>query len=214
MQTLGLASEIKPTDGMFKRLFWPTIENQYDLDLVSVQGFWVCVVVGVLSFVVLVATGQFLVGALVAITYVLGATGVRERSIAAAVLIFLCYVIDRIGGLFMGQPGLGVIPVASLLLLFANVRATILAHRWRKSGTPEQTDALELAQESFTEKLSNVMPAKVWPIGRFVFFPLAGVLLLLTVVGVAMYPAMHRKQLELQRSQRQQDQIITVKPSN
>lgn len=212
MQTLGLASEIKPTDGMFKRLFWPTIENQYDLDLVSVQGFWVCVVVGVLSFVVLVATGQLLVGTLVAITYVLGATGVRERSIAAAILIFACYLIDRIGGVFMGQPGFGVIPVASMLLLFANVRATILAHRWRRSGTPEQTDALELAHESLTEKLANVMPAKVWPIGRFLFFPLAGTLLLLTVVGLVMYPAAHRKQLEQQRKQ-DQVQTFTLAPT-
>jgi hypothetical protein len=206
MQTLGLASEIKPTDGMFKRLFWPTIENQYDLDLVSVQGFWVCVVVGVLSFVVLLATGQIWAGALVAVTYVLGATGVRERSVAAAVLIFVCYMTDRVGGLFMGQPSIGVIPIASMLLLFANVRATILAHRWRRFGTPEQTDAIELAQGSLTEKVANVMPAKVWPIGRFVFFPLAGVLLALTIAGVAMYPAMHRKQLELQRKQ---DQVQT-----
>jgi hypothetical protein len=209
MQTLGLASDIKPTDGMFKRLFWPTIENQYDLDLVSVQGFWVCVVVGVISFVVLLATGQFWVGALIAVTYVLGATGVRERSIAAAILIFLCYITDRIGGIFMGQPGYGVIPVVSLLLLFANVRATILADRWRRSGTADQTEAVELAQESFTEKVANVMPAKVWPVGRFVFFPLAGVLLMLTIVGVAMYPAMHRKQLELQR-ERDQVQTFTV----
>jgi hypothetical protein len=212
MQTLGLASEIKPTDGMFKRLFWPTIENQYDLDLVSVQGFWVCVIVGVLSCVLLLATGQLLVGFLIAATYLLGATGVRQRSIAAAILIFLCYSTDRIGGIFMGQPNFGVIPIVSLLLLFANVRATVLARRWRSSGTPEHTEAPELSHESVTDKLANGMPARVWPIGRFVFFPLAGILLLLTVVGVAMYPRAHRKQLELQK-QRQEGDAITVEPT-
>ena len=212
MQTLGLASEIKPTDGMFKRLFWPTIENQYDLDLVSVQGFWVCVVVGVLSFVVLVATGQFLLAPFLAATYLLGAVGVRQRSIAAAILIFLCYTTDRVGGLFMGQPSIGVIPITAMLLLFANVRATILAQRWSQAGAPEQIEALDLATESFTEKLSNVMPGRIWPIGRFVFFPLAGALLLLTMTGLVMYPSAHRKQLERQREQ-DQIQTITVAPA-
>ena len=212
MQTLGLASDIKPTDGMFKRLFWPTIENQYDLDLVSVQGFWVCVVVGVFSLVVLVMAGQTVLAPLIAATYLLGAVGVRQRSIAAAVLIFCSYTLDRVGGLFMGQPTIGVIPIAAMLLLFANVRATILAQRWSKAGTPEQTEAVDLVNESFTEKLANVMPGRIWPVGRFVFFPLAGVLLVLTVVGLVMYPAAHRKQLEQQRKE-DQVQTFTVTPT-
>src|SRR5579875_2450873 len=177
MQTLGLASEQKPTDGMLKRLFWPTIENQYDLDLVSVQGFWVCFVVGVLSFVVLLVTGHFVEAPLLAFTYLLAATGVRERSIAAAVLIFLCYTTDRVGGLFMGQPSIGVLPIASMLLLFANIRATLLAKRWEMLGEAEQTETVERANGSFPEKVSNVMPPKVWPVGRYFFFPLAGLVL-------------------------------------
>jgi hypothetical protein len=211
MQTLGLASEQKPTDGMFKRLFWPTIENQYDLDVVSVQGFWVCFAVGAISFVGLLVTGHYILALLLTITYVLAATGVRERSVAAAILIFLCYTTDRIGGLFMGQPSIGILSIASMLLLFANIRATILTQRWKKSGTDEQTEAVERANGSFSEKLANVMPTKVWPVGRYFFFPLAGLVLVLTVFGVVMYPTVHRRQLELQQQQ-QEGQIIAVEP--
>ena len=111
----------------------------------------------------------------------------------------------------MGQPSIGILSIASMLLLFANIRATILTQRWKKSGTDEQTEAVERANGSFSEKLANVMPTKVWPVGRYFFFPLAGLVLVLTVFGVVMYPTVHRRQLELQQQQ-QEGQIIAVEP--
>jgi hypothetical protein len=199
MQTLGLASASQPTDGLFKRLFWPTIENQYDVDLVGQQGFWICFIIAVISAVMLIATGQPLIGLLVGITYFLAGIGVRERSIAAAVLIFACYFLDRLSSvelMILGSTGVGnpfVVSVATLLL-FSNVRATILSRKWRAPETPADIGELpERTNSTFFDKLANSMPPAVWPKSRFVFYPLAGLLLLLTVLGMVALPFMQRK---------------------
>jgi hypothetical protein len=211
MQTLGLASEQRPTDGMLKRLFWPSIENQYDVDLVGQQGFWVCVIVAVLSTVMLVVTGQAIVGSLVGLTYLLAGMGVRERSVAAAVLIFLCYFVDRVGSFVLGMGGGNpLLGAVALMLLFANVRATILSRRWRAADTPaEVAEIPERTTSSFGDKLSNQMPTAVWPKGRFVFYPLAGLLLLLTVAGMVMLQVMPHRRV----AQQPQGQQIEVAPA-
>jgi hypothetical protein len=199
MQTLGLASAPQATDGLFKRLFWPTIENQYDVDLVGQQGFWICTIVAVISTVMLIATGQPLIGLLVGITYLLAGMGVRERSIAAAVLIFACYFLDRLssvelmvmGSTAAGNPMLG---IAATLLLFANVRATILSRKWRAPDTPAEIGELpERMNSTVFDKVANSMPAAVWPKARFAFYPLAGLLLMLTILGMIALPFLQRK---------------------
>jgi hypothetical protein len=179
---------------MLKRLFWPTIENQYDVDLVGQQGFWVCVVVGLMSLIALVVTGQPVIGALVAVTFLLGGMGVRERSIAAAVMVFLCYLLDKIGSLETGNPGgMGVVGLIGLMLLLANVRGTILSRRWKTPETPAEVSELpERPTESVTDKLSNVLPAKIWPVGRWIFFPMAGIVLALSLLGVLILPFTHK----------------------
>ena len=119
MQTLGLAGEQKPTDGFFKRLFWPTIENAYDVDLIGKQGFWLCLGLALLSMVVLVITGHAYVGLLVGLTYYLAGVGVRERSLGAAIAIFLCFTVDRIAGIFIlpGGGGNPIFLIAAMMLL-------------------------------------------------------------------------------------------------
>ncbi len=73
------------------------------------------------------------------------------------------------------------IGLVALMLLLANVRATLLARRWNVSGeNPDREEALDRSTSSIGDKLSNVMPTTVWPKGRFVFYPLASLLLLLT----------------------------------
>lgn len=197
MQTLGLASEQKPTDGMLKRLFWPTIENQYDADLVAQQGFWVCVVVAALSLIVSALSGHILIGLLVALTFGLGGCGVRERSIAAAALVFACYLLDRVlavEGMMLGtMTGAGnpVMGLVALMLLFANVRATLLSQRW--SRNPEHAaEAGELPERS-SGSIADSLPARVWPAGKFVFYPLAGVLILLTLLSMLGLPLVARR---------------------
>jgi hypothetical protein len=205
MQTLGVASTPQPTDGLFKRLFWPTIENQYDVDLVGQQGFWICFIIAVISTVMLIATGQLLIGLLVGITYFLAGLGVRERSIAAAVLIFACYFLDRLSSvelMILGSAGVGnpfVVSVATLLL-FSNVRATILSRKWWAPETPADIGELpEQTNTTFFDKVANSMPPAVWPKGRFVFYPLAGLLLLMTVLGMVSLPFMQRKHPVVQK---------------
>ena len=193
MQTLGLATPQQATDGLFKRLFWPTITNQYDVDLVGQQGFWVCVVVAVLSVVLLLVSGNFLLAVLVGVTYVLGGSGVRERSIAAAVLIFCCYLVDRLTSVQMMYLGLGgsnpLVGLVALMLLFANVRGTVLSRRWQASGTSlEVAELPERSTGSFLDRVANAMPAAVWPVGKYFFFPFAGLLLALTVVSMSLLP--------------------------
>ena len=216
MQTLGLASEQKPTDGMFKRLFWPTIENQYDVDLMGVQGFWVCTVCAVLSMILLIATGNALIGILIGITFFLGGMGVRERSIAAAVLVFGCYALDKVlsieslvltGVHTGGNPLIGVV---AFMLLLANVRGTILARKWRvqaeRGGYVADPDAMpERTTSTLPDKMANVMPAKLWPGAKFVFFPLAGLLLGFSLVLILEMPFVKKQVRQLQQqSQTQQ----------
>ena len=199
MQTLGLASEQKPTDGMFKRLFWPTIENQYDVDLVSVQGFWVCTVCAVLSMILLIATGNALIGIVIGITFFIGGMGVREGSLAAAVAVFACYALDKVlsiesvmltGVHTGGNPLFGAV---AFMLLLANVRGTMLARKWRmqaaRGGYVEDPDAMvQRTTSTFADKMTNVMPAKLWPGAKFVFFPLAALLLGFTLMLMVAMP--------------------------
>lgn len=188
MQTLGLASEQKPTDGLLKRLFWPTIENAYDVDLIGKQGFWLCVILAAFSAVTLAVMGHGVYGILVGVTYFLAGVGVRERSLPAAIVVFLSYLIDRLDGLVLMPYGLGggnpLVAVVGVMLLFANVRATWLAQNWSRSG--RQDDVVDFparVNTSLADRLVNVWPRAIWPSGQFLFYPLAAALVVLTTIG-------------------------------
>jgi hypothetical protein len=187
MQTLGLSSKPQPTDNIFKRLFWPTIESQYDVDLLGQQGFWVCTAVAVLSLVLLIFLSMPISGLITAVIFFLGGCGVRERSIAASVLVFLLYSWNLIASAILGAFGNPLLQSVVLMLLLANVRATILSRRW--VAQPTEVDGNELperSQTSLMERFANQLPVKVWPISRYLFFPLATIMLLLSIAGVSM----------------------------
>ncbi len=189
MQTLGLASEQKPTDGLFKRLLWPTIENAYDVDLVSQQGFWLCVILAAISTVTLLVAGHVMYALLIGLTYYLAGVGVRERSLPAAILILCCYLLDRVAAFLITPYGFGggnpVVGVVAVMLLVANIRATVLARKWRKgSSTDDRTEFPDQVNESWKDRFVNTWPSAVWPRGQFVFYPLASGLLLLTLIGM------------------------------
>jgi len=127
--------------------------------------------------------------------------GVRERSIAAAVMVFLCFLLDKVGSVEMGTQTMGfglgspVVGLAIIMLLLANVRGTILSQRWKAAETPaEIIEMPERTTTSVADKLANVLPPKIWPKGRFVFYPLAGILLGLTLLGVIFLPFAAKKQ--------------------
>lgn len=182
METLGLSSTPQPSDNLFKRLFWPSVQNQYDVDLVGYQGFWVCFIIGLLSGIIQIATGRFLAGAITAVLYILGGFGVRERSPAAAVLIFLLYFMDAFGAVLLSPAGIGnpIFKIFILMLLLANIRATILTEKWQGEELPERS------MVTLGDKFANRLPTLLWPSLRWVFFILAPLTLLLAMVGFGM----------------------------
>jgi hypothetical protein len=185
MQTLGLSSQPQPTDNLFKRLFWPAIESQYDVDLLGQQGFWVCTIVAVLSLIVMLVLGTPVTGVFTALVFFLGGCGVRQRSVAAAAMVFTLYMINWLGGIVIGSVGNPLVPLVILMLLFANVRATIMSRRWMAQPLDSVDQEFpERSMETITDRFANKLPAAVWPKSRFVFFPVAGILLLLTITGV------------------------------
>lgn len=185
MQTLGLSSKPQPTDNLFKRLFWPAIESQYDVDLLGQQGFWVCTIVAVLSLIVMIVLGTPITGVFTAFVFFLGGCGVRQRSVAAAAMVFTLYLVNWAGGIVIGSIGNPLIPLVILMLLFANVRATVMSRRWMAQPVDSvDQDFPERSMETVTDRFANKLPVAVWPKSRYVFFPLAGILLLLTVAGV------------------------------
>jgi hypothetical protein len=149
------------------------------------QGFWVCTVVAILSLILLTLLHMPIIGLFTAVVFFLGGCGVRERSISAAVLVFLLYLWNLIGGIILRSLGNPIFQIVILMLLFANVRATILSRRW--VAQPSEADGNELperSQASVMERFANRLPVKLWPISKYVFFALAAILLLLSVAGV------------------------------
>jgi hypothetical protein len=204
MQTLGLSSAPQPTDGLFKRLLWPEIANQYDVDLVGRQGLWICFAVAVLSMTFTLFSGHEVVGVLIGATFFLGGLGVRQRDTAAAVFVFLCYLLDRIltlesmalglgGG---GNPFLGIV---ATMLLFANVRATSLSRRWEAASPADASEFPERSTTSLADKLANVLPEKLWPWTQYVFFPLAAIFILITLLSMAGLPILKQRRAEAWR---------------
>ena len=185
METLGLSSTSpQKSDNIFQRLFWPTIHNQYDVDLIGQQGFWVCAVIGLLSGIVLLVTGQFLVGLFTSFIYLAGACGVRQRNVLAASLIFTLYLINIVASFVMGAAGNPLLPAVCLMLLAANIRASIVSSKWMNAAALESdTDLPDRTIETLGDQLSNQFPVTIWPRVKYIFYPLAVIMILLTIAG-------------------------------
>jgi hypothetical protein len=194
METLGLSSKPQKSDNIFQRLLWPTIYNQYDVDLLGQQGFWVCIALGTLSGVLLLLTGQFLVGLLTVFVFFAGACGVRERSVSAASVIFAIQLISLLSAYFIsGLPPSPVISIVILMLLLANVRAAIISSRWI-AAPPEESDTDLPERSTFTaaDRFANTLPVTLWPKIKYVFFGVSALYLVLTIVG-AVFLTTHRQ---------------------
>ena len=88
---------------MFQRMFWPS-DHAGETDQLGKQGFWVCLAVAVLSCVVLLAQGHWVLGLLTLLFFGLGGIGVREHSTAAAVLVGITYLFSIVANAFVGIP--------------------------------------------------------------------------------------------------------------
>ena len=99
MGYLGLDQTVVRDDNMFQRMFWPS-DHAGEADTLGKQGFWVCLAIAILSFVVITAQGHWLLGPFTALFFLLGGAGVREHDQPAAVLVAVAYVMNLVAASF------------------------------------------------------------------------------------------------------------------
>lgn len=199
MQTLGLSGESKKSDGRLKSLFWPTVENAWDVDYLGQQGFWICLIIGTLNLALIAlttfefhnpaATGVALfLGIVVFFVYVVGGMGVRQSSWPAALFVFIIYVTDQLSA---GRPP-GILSIIIAGVLLSNVRASVLASRWKPTSDDE--DQPTRFNKTLRDKLVDQLPPRVWPILKYPFYFMASAVLLIlfaTIVGNVLHPTPH-----------------------
>jgi len=186
MQTLGLSGETKRSDGWLKSIFWPTVENAWDVDYLGRQGFWICLWIAIFQLVVSVISGNpivIAVGVAESLAFLIGGMGVRETNWSAAALVFSLFFFNQLYSLAAGHLP-GALSIIGTGLLLSNLRAAFLASEWRPAAEGE--DKPTRFNDSLRDKLVDQLPAKAWPVLQIPFFGLASVLLLLTLVGLGL----------------------------
>ena len=185
MQTLGLSGSSPRRESRLKSLFWPAITNGSDVDYLGTQGYWVCVAVAALSFVLMALSGHPLLGLLVLIFYYLGGVGVRERSRYAATLVLAAYVVEGFSLVaytyLWANPGI-VLRIVLTVLLVSNCRATWIAAGWR----PSSDEALlpPRTSESWSDRFVDQWPMRLWPRLKIAYYIFGTGYLTLTILGV------------------------------
>jgi hypothetical protein len=176
MQTLNLSDSMPRSEGRIKSLLWPSVQSSSDVDYLGAQGYWVCVAVAVLSLVVLVISGQPIIGTFVLLFYYLGGVGVRERSQYAAGCVSVAYLLDTVA------TGPSIVKIVLAALLLSNFRATWIAARWK----PDSEEAVLIPRwsETWTDKFVDKLPTFLWPKVRILFYILSVCYLILAVIGV------------------------------
>jgi hypothetical protein len=181
VQTLGISDKQQEPDNFFRRIFWPS-NHPSDVDLLGQQGFWVCAFVAVVSIIQGVLEQHWIFGVFFALVFLLGGIGVREHSRAAAVCISVLYLVNMAGAAIVGHNVPGVLTLAALGLLLANIRGTWIAARWKDVAVED--DLPSRFHENWRDWLVDILPPRIWPRGRFVFFGLYAIAFLLTIIGL------------------------------
>lgn len=182
METLNISDRTPRSENRFKTLLWPTLQNDVDVDTVTRQGFWLCVLVGVASLVVSAIAGELVAGLIESAFFVLAGMGVRRRSFTAAMGALAVYGLATVILLRVGN--FSVVRIFMTALLLANVRGIWLTARFRA----ESQEPPPLPMEStWSERLSDRSPIAVWPWGRWIFYILLP-LMLASSVYVLAYP--------------------------
>jgi hypothetical protein len=192
MQTLDLSGTSKKSDGPIKSLLWPTVDNAWDVDYLGHQGFWLCLIIGLFSLVsVLFSVSELpnptakavtlILGVILFFVYFVGGMGVRQASWPAALSVFLLYVFDQAASGHLPS----VITVIISAVLLSNVRATILASRWKPPT--EDEDRPTRFNETFRDKLVDQLPPRAWPILKYPFYFLAFIVLFLLFSTFALH---------------------------
>jgi len=176
MQTLGLSDSTPRTESRLKSLFWPSIQTGSDVDYLGAQGYWVCAVVAVFSFIFSAISGHVIAGAIVLVFYYLGGVGVRERSRYAAAVVLGLFVADMLAS------GPSVLRVLIAALLLSNLRATWIASRWK----PESDEAILPPRlgETWSDKFVDKLPMWLWPKVRVLYYALSACFLVFVAIGL------------------------------
>jgi hypothetical protein len=186
MQTLGLSSENRRSDGLFKSIFWPTVDNAWDVDYLGRQGLTICTVVALMELVpaLFAATPVYMVAALVAsLVFLVGGLGVREGSWPAAAMVFSLYFVGLLNTLAAGRLP-GVLSVIAAGVLLSNLRAAYVASEWKPAGPDE--DKPTRFNDGLMDFLADQLPAKAWPALQIAFFAVASAFLALTLAGLGL----------------------------
>ena len=176
METLDLSGSTPRSESRLKSLFWPSIQTATDVDYLGAQGYWVCTVVALLSFGVLVSTGQAISAVATLLFYYLGGVGVRERSRYAAAVVLLMYLVDTF------FTGLGVVRILIGALLVSNMRATWIAAQWKPDS--EEAALPPRLGDTMSDKFADRLPQWLWPKVRIPYYVLSIIFMFLIFVGL------------------------------
>lgn len=186
MQTLGISDSGERSDSRLKSLFWPSVQSGTDVDSLGTQGFWVCAFVAVLSLGVLLLQGKPILGLVLFLFYYVGGVGVREHNPFAAIIVFSYYALDTLFSvvvLFFATPwGMLLLRVFISALLLSNVRATWIASTWKQDS--DEAALPPRLGDTWSDKLADQIPAKIWPKLRIPYYVFAPWVLLLSFAGI------------------------------
>lgn len=148
------------------------------MDYLGSQGYWVCTVVALVSFAVLMGLGQPIMAFTVLLFYYTSGVGVRERSPYAATMVFVVFLIGVV------ESGPGVVNVLLSALLLSNLRATWIASKWKPDS--EEAALPPRLGATWGDKFADRFPMWLWPKIRIPYYVFAAGLLALTVLGVVL----------------------------
>lgn len=170
MQTLGLSESTPRTESRWRALLWPTIRNEWDLDYVTRQGFWICFLVSALTLVFGLIRGDVAGSLFEWAFYLLAAMGIRERSRAAGIAAFTAYLLGALVLQRYTGNGFGILRIVFLALLLSNIRGNWQSATWPRDPEAAPPDRMN---DTLGDKLADQLPLVVWPKGRFLFYVLA-----------------------------------------
>jgi hypothetical protein len=186
MQTLGLSDSTTRSESRLKSLFWPSIQSGADVDYLAVQGFWVCTIVGVFSFIFSgILARQPITGLVVFLLFYLGGVGVREHNPFAAAMMLAYYVVDFLSSflfVFLNSPGIRVVKIIVIALLLSNLRATWIAGNWKPDS--EEAALPPRMGETLFDKFVDKWPAFIWPKVKVLYYIFSIACLALLVAGL------------------------------
>jgi len=182
MEILGLSNSTPRTESRWRALLWPTIRDEGDFDYVTTQGFWICFTVAVMSLVLESLADSLVSAALDAAFYFLAALGVRQRSRVAAVTAFSAYLLSALVLQKYTGGGFGILRIIFLALLFANIRGNWLSARWAVDQSGSY--APMRLNQTLGDRLSDQLPAFLWPKSKYLFYVLAVVEIALLLIAL------------------------------